>query len=138
MPTHPTSIWLALKSRIDTLVPVPAMTVYEPDAVVPGNAPYILTSDVRNTPVRRGVRGKRGLHEFSGTLMLSVHYPISHPASHVQLVQMGGVIADHFPADLRMRHGDVCLRVTQEPDVSQPYRQDNNRVVVVRVPWSTV
>lgn len=137
MPTHPTSIWLALKSHIDTLTPVPAMTIYEPDAVVSTSAPYILTSDVRNTPIRRGISGKRSLHEFSGTLMLSVHYPIAHPASHVQLVEMGGVIAGHFPADLRMSYGDACLRVTQEPDVSQPYRQDNNRVVVVRVPWST-
>lgn len=138
MPTHNASIWLALKSRIDTLAPAPAMPIYEPDATVDSAAPYILVSDVRAEPVRYGISGGRDMHNFSGVLMLAIHYPVARPISYTQLSQMAGVIADHFPADTRMRYGNTCLRVTQEPDVQQPYRDGTMRVCVVRVMWSSM
>lgn len=138
MPTTQTQIWLALKSRIATLVTAPVMSIYGPDAVIDATGPYVLVSDVRNTPLRFGISNSKGLHGFSGTLILAIHYPITAPGiTHERLLQMGGVIAEHFKADTRMSSGDVCLRVTDEPDVVQPYRQDANRVVLVRVPWSS-
>lgn len=138
MPTPNANTWYALQSRIDTLVTAPVMPIYEPDGAVDGEGPYILVSDVRNEPVRLGISGGREMHRFSGTLMMAIHYPISRPVSYAQLAQMAGVIAEHFPADTRMRYAGECLRVTQYPDVQQPYRDGDKRVCVVRVLWDSV
>lgn len=148
MPATETECWMALKSRIDTLVTNPAMTVAEPGAVITppkdganNPLPFILTSDIRNDHVRVSIGRQpsgRVLHRRSGTLILSVQWPLSSPVSHAQLVQIGGGIAEHFPADTRMRYGSTCLRVTHDADAQQPYHDGAYRVVVVRVRWSTV
>jgi len=146
MPTPETETWLALKSRIDTL-PIPAdWEVYEPDVTVEpphdeiGPLPYVLVSDVRNEHQRIGISGNgkvRGvLHIRSGTLMLALHYPVARPATYTQLVEMAGKIAAHFPADTRMKYGSTCLRVTQDADADQPYREGVDRVLIVRVRWA--
>ena len=98
MPTNPTKIWLALKSRVDTLVPQPLMPVYDPDATVTAAPPYILVTDARNDPARYGIGGSAELHVYSGTLMLAIHYPIASIVSYTQLIQMAGAIAEHSPA----------------------------------------
>ena len=142
MPHIETSIWLALKARIGTLVTSPVMTVIEPDATFtpPKDAnnvptPYILCSDIRNDNVRVDISGKT--HIRSGTLMLSVNWPVARTVSHSQLMQAASGIAAHFPADTRMKYDNACLRVTAAPDVMQPYRDNDVKVCVVRIPWST-
>ena len=142
MPHIETSIWMALKARIDTLVTSPAMIVIEPDSAFtpPKDAsnvptPYILCSDIRNDNVRVDIKGQT--HIRSGTLMLSVNWPVSRAVSHSQLMQASAGIAAHFPTDTRMKYDDACLRVTIAPDVMQPYRDNDVKVCVVRIPWST-
>lgn len=134
-------IWLALRSRIEALATEPPMPVFDPGATVTppkdatGPLPFILASDVRNDPVREGISPK--LHSRSGTLILAIQWPIAREVSHTQLMQLGGAVADHFPADLRMKKGGTCLRVTQESASMQPYREGAYHVVAVRVFWST-
>lgn len=137
MPTIEAKIWLALKDRIGTLVTDPVIPAYGPDEIVAQPAPYILISDIRNTPMRYGISNK-GPNGYSGTLVLAVHYPIAaKDITHTQLLELAGTIAAHFPSDTRMQFQDICLRATGPADVAQPYRQDTNRVVLVRVPWSS-
>lgn len=142
LPTIESQIWLALKSRIDALVTNPLMTKYEPGQVVdPSGAPFILLSDIRNDHQRWSINRQsngRVAHARSGTLILSVQWPLANPVSHTQLVEIGGDIASHFPADTLMRWNSTCLRVTRDADVQQPYVDGVYRVVVVRVLWSTV
>ena len=123
MPSIETTDWLALKSRIDTLVTAPVMTRFEPGAVVTpptdatGPAPFVLLSDVTNDPVRVGLssRGISGVdHIRSGTLMLAVQWPIARAISHAQLKEIAGQIAAHFPADQCMSFGPSRLRVTAD------------------------
>ncbi|WP_395326935.1 phage tail terminator-like protein [Novosphingobium sp. BL-8H] len=147
MPAIETTDWLALKARIATLVTAPVVPVYDPDAIVTppadavGPAPYILVSDVTNDPVRVGIarRGNAGVdHVRSGTLMLSLQWPIARPLSHTQLKELAGQIAEHFPADACMTYGPSRLRVTQDSAALQPYVDGAYRVAVVRVFWSSM
>lgn len=135
-------IWLALKARIGTLVTEPVLPVFDPGGTITipkdatGPLPFIITSDVRNDPVRTGIDAS--LHSRSGTLMLAIQWPIVREISHAQLMQLGGAVSDHFPADQRMKYGATCLRVTQDSAPMQPYREGAFHVVMMRVFWSTV
>ena len=142
MPAIETTDWLALKSRIDTLVTTPTLTRFEPGALVTpptdaiGPAPFILLSDVTNDPDRRGIDPR--LHVRSGTLMLALQWPIARAVSHVQLKEVAGQIAAHFPADTCMSFGPSRLRVTQDATALQAFVEGAYRVAVVRVFWSSM
>lgn len=147
MPSIETSDWLALKSRIDTLVTNPVMARFEPGEIVTptsdsaGPSPYILLSDVPNDPVRIGLssRGVSGVdHIRSGTLLITIQWPIARAATHTQLKEIAGRIAAHFPADQCMNFGASRLRVTQDAAVLQPFVEGAYRVCVVRVVWSSL
>ncbi|ALC12476.1 phage tail terminator-like protein [Sphingopyxis sp. 113P3] len=147
MPSIQTTDWLALKSRIDTLVTNPAMTKFEPgDILTPptdanGPAPYILLSDVTNEPVRVGLSARPVVgvdHIRSGTLMLAVQWPIARAVTHAQLREIAGQIAAHFPADTCMNFGQSRLRTTRDADAMQDYVDGAYRVAVVRVFWSSI
>jgi len=147
MPSIETTDWLALKSRIDTLVTSPVMTRFDPDAIVTpptdaiGPAPYILLSDVTNDPVRVGLSARPVVgvdHVRSGALMLTVQWPISRAVTHTQLKEIGGQIAAHFPADTCMTFGQSRLRVTADAAAMQAYVEGAYRVVVVRVFWNSM
>ena len=142
MPAIETTDWLALKGRVDTLVTDPAMQVFEPGALVtpPTDGgkplPFILLSDVTNDPERRGIDPR--LHVRSGTLMLTVQWPIARAVSHTQLKEIAGRIAAHFPADTCMRSGPSRLRVVSDASALSPYVDGAYSVAPVRVPWSSM
>lgn len=137
MPAIETKLWMAINAHVDDMVVNPSMPIIDPgDVYKPSGEPFILLSDVRNETVRRGIDAS--LHEYSGTLMLQVRWPIQLPISHTQLLEIAGTIADHFHADTMMQFGGVCARVTSEPTVLQPDVDGAYRFVIVRVPWSTV
>ncbi len=135
------ALWLSLKHHIDNLTTDPAMTAYEPGAIIEpqsdasGPLPYILIGDVRNETVRVTIGSQT--HIRSGTALLTVQWPIARAITHLQLMQIGGTIADHFKADTRMRFGGITLRVTRDADVLQPFNDGPIRSLPVRVPWST-
>jgi hypothetical protein len=145
MPSIETTDWLALKSRIDTLVT--DMSVFEPGALVTppsdaaGPLPYILLSDTTNDKVRVGLSARPNVgvdHIRSGTLMLTIMWPLARAVSHVQLREVAGQIAEHFPADLCMTFGPSRLRTTQDADALPAYVDGAYRVSVVRVFWNSM
>lgn len=161
MPSIETTDWLALKSRIDTLVTSPVMQRFDPGEIVTapvqtevtwGNGepwsngegwdtqgvplPFILISDVTNDPVRGGISGVASIR--SGTLMLAVQWPLARAIAHTQLKEIAGQIAAHFPEDLCMTYGPSRLRVTQDAASMQAYVDGAYRVAVVRVFWSSM
>lgn len=147
MPSIQATDWLALKSRIDTLVTSPVMQRFDPGAIFTpptdalGPAPHILLSDVTNDPQRVGLsaRGIHGVdHIRSGTLMLAVQWPIARAVTHAQLKEIAGQIAAHFPADACMTYGQSRLRVTQDASVLPAFVEGAYRVAVVRVAWSSM
>lgn len=147
MPSISTTDWLALKGRVDTLVTDPVMPRFEPGAIVTppsdanGPAPYILLSDVTNEPFRVGLSARPVVgvdHIRSGTLMLAIQWPIARAVSHVQLKEIAGQVAAHFPADTCMNYGQSRLRTTQDAEAMQAYVDGAYRVAVVRVFWSSM
>ena len=141
-PSIETSDWLALKGRIDALNTDPQLAVFEPDAILTppkdatGPIPFILLSDVTNDPVRVGIDPR--LHIRSGTLMLSIQWPIAREVSHIQLKEVAGQVAAHFLADTCMSSGPSRLRVTQDAAAMPAYVDGAYRVAVVRVLWSSM
>lgn len=138
-PAVQTTDWLALRTRVATLVT--DMPVFDPGAVVEppsdanGPLPFILLSDVTNDPDRRGI--DPSLHVRSGTLMLTIQWPIAKPVTHTQLREIAGQIAAHFPADACMRFAASKLRVTSDASALPAFVDGAYRVAVVRVPWSS-
>lgn len=138
MPAIETTDWMALKAHIDKLVLQPAIPIIEPGAIIQLPAePHILISDVTNDPDRAGNIDPK-LHIRSGTLMLTLHWPISLAVSHTQMKEIAGQIAAHFPADTCMTYGPSRLRVIQDASALQPYVEGAYRVAVVRVLWSSM
>lgn len=147
MPAIETTDWLALKARVDTLALTPTLPTFEPGSIVDppkdasAPAPYILLSDVPNDPVRMGIstRGIAGVdHIRSGTLLLTIMWPIARAIAHTQLRELAGQVAAHFPSDTCMTYGQSRLRVTQDASALQPYVDGAYRVAVVRVLWSSM
>lgn len=142
MPSIQATDWLALKGRIDTLVTDPVLQRFEPGATTTppsdavGPLPFIMLSDVTNEPVRVGIDPR--LHIRSGTLMLALQWPIARTVTHVQLKEIAGQIAAHFPADTCMQFGPSRLKVTQDAEAMQAYVDGAYRVAVVRVMWSSM
>lgn len=133
MPTIETSIWQALRARVQTLPGGLAinwpMEPFTPPTASGKPLPYI---ECRNMPnaVNRLFIGSNEPHERPGILQLTLCWPVSevgtgsgktHPDV---LVQRSGEIAAHFPTDHAMEFQGVRVRVERAPDVSQPYRDD--------------
>ncbi|WP_293921145.1 phage tail terminator-like protein [Sphingobium sp. UBA5915] len=148
MPSIETTDWLALRSRVDTLITDPVIPIYDPGALVTppkdgsnNPLPFILLSDATNDPQRIGLssRGIHGVdHIRTGTLMLTLQWPIARDVSHAQIKEIAGQIAAHFPADACMTYGQSRLRVTQDAAAMQAYVGGAYRVAVVRVFWSSI
>jgi hypothetical protein len=70
--------------------------------------------------------------------MLTVQWPIARAITHIQMKELGGQIAEHFPADTCMTFGPSRLRVTADAAALPAYVEGAYRVVTVRVFWSSM
>lgn len=132
-------VWLALKSRIDTLVTDPVMPIIPPlatftrpsDAI--GPAPFILIDDHRNDNVPFGMGAQ--VHNRSGVLRLTVHWPIARDIEYERLAQIAGAIAAHFKSRTRMDYDDIHL-VTEKDNDDVTYDRTSIEILArVNVPW---
>lgn len=136
--------WLALAGRVNTLVTNPLISVYEPNAVFdpPHDGsypkPFITLSDVMNEHQRLGVNSSSALHIRSGTLILSLQWPVADPIGYTKIKVVADQIASHFPADLCMNFGTSHLRVTRDADIMQTYVSGAYRITPVRVFWASM
>lgn len=127
MPTVQTAIWLALRGRVATLpasiVPQSAIAWPKREFTKPqaGNlpAPYI---EVRHLPNRADrVLIGIGPQIRPGILQLDYMEPLSSPLDDIQVGERAGLIAAHFPADLKITAHSVSVRIEQAPDVAQGF-----------------
>lgn len=134
MPTVETSIWLALRSRIETLPLSPALPIAYPGGTYsPNGKAYIAVGRVTVAPER--VLIGKGRHDRTGTLTLSYVAPLGQDIA--VYTEVAGQIAAHFEEDTRMKHGDVCVRVTAKPHVVDGYRDEPYWRTPVNVRWQT-
>lgn len=117
MPGVETKIWMALKSRIQS-IPGGLAIAYPADVFTPGAAAYIAVGRVNIAPERVFVAA--GAHERRGTLTLSHVAPIGQDQAVYE--EAGAKIAAHFPADLCMNFQGVAVRIVSAPHVVDGYR----------------
>lgn len=134
-PSIETSIWLALKARVQTLVLSPALPVSWPnESFTKPLTGYLRVTHVPNLNRRLFLAGSDP-HQRLGLLQVDVFAKKNQPVAVA--VEIAGQIAAHFPADLRMPYGDLLVRVTAAPTVAQPMDDDTHLLVPVTVPIET-
>ncbi len=142
-PTTEAAIWLALRGRAETLaLPGASLPLIDPNALIPPPAadgkpvPFLALSDIRSAPERLTIGPEA--HRRSGVFQVSVQWPLAIPITHTAFLNLAGAVAAHFPADLRLRFGDVCLRVASAPEIVAPFTEGAYRQAPVRAPWTTI
>ncbi|PBC23473.1 MULTISPECIES: DUF4128 domain-containing protein [unclassified Mesorhizobium] len=133
MPSIETSIWLALKGRVQTLTLSPALPIAWPneDFTKPITG-YLRVTHVPNTN-RRLFIGSTEPHQRLGLLQLDVFSKKNQDASIG--AEMAGQVAAWFPTDLRMIYGAIFARVTEAPVVAQPIADDTHWLVPVTISY---
>lgn len=131
-----TSIWLALKSRIDTL-PLEYPRAWPGQAFqVPSFGglpqPYLRVGRVSVPPVRQLIAAGKP-HERTGSLMVTLVHPLGQDVAVYDQIAAG--IAEHFKDGTQMRYGAVCVAVRSAPHVQEGYTEDGYWTVPVRIPW---
>ena len=81
---------------------------------------------------RRLFIGSTGRHQRLGLLQIDVFGKKNENIAVA--VEVAGKVAAHFPTDLKMRFGDVTVRVTEAPTIAQPIDDDTHVLVPVTVP----
>ena len=112
-----TKIWMALKSRIQS-IPGGLHVAYSADVFTPTSAAYIAVGRVNIAPERVFVAS--GAHERRGTLTLSHVAPIGQDQAVYE--EAGAKIAAHFPDDLCMKFSDIVVHISKKSHVVDGYR----------------
>lgn len=131
-----TSIWLALKSRIDTL-PLAYPKAWPGQTFqVPASGglpqPYLRVGRVSADPVRLFL-GDGEPHRRTGSLMVTLVHPLVQAVAVYDQIAAG--IAEHFIDGTQMRYGAVCVAVSSYPHVQEGYEDTGYWTVPVRIPW---
>lgn len=131
-----TSIWLALKSRVDSL-PLAYSKAWPGETFeVPSAAglplPYLRIGRVSVAPVRKLIAAGKP-HERNGSLMVTLVHPLGQSVSVYD--QIGATIAEHFRDGTQMAYGGVCVSVRSYPHVQEGYEDNGYWTIPVRVPW---
>ena len=141
MPTTEVKIWIALKSRVDTL-PLPFAKAWPAETFEAPHDdgrldPYIRVGSVTVDPVPIQIAAGKP-HTRTGTLILTLVHPLVNGYSLPVYNQFAGQIAVHFGDGVEMRYQDVCVSVTAQPHVQPGYEDNGYYTIPVSIPWRTV
>lgn len=131
-----TSIWLALKSRIESLPLTyprawPAQVFAVPSA---GGKllPFLRIGRVSVAPVSPYIDPDNPSWR-TGALMVTLVYPVGQDVAVYD--RIGSVIAEHFKAETQIPYGDIVVQIRSAPHVQEGYTEDGYWTVPVRIPW---
>ncbi len=131
MPTIETSIWLALKGRVQTLVLTPALPVAWPnESFSPPSSGYLRVTWSPNRTERRAV-GSSGTPIRPSLLQIDVMAKKDRDVSVA--LEIAGQVAAHFPADLRVTAHGISCRVVRAPDIAQPLSGEGDVFLMIPV-----
>ena len=131
-----TAIWLALKSRVET-VPLAYAKAWPGQAFEVPHAgglpqPYLRVGRVSVGPVRKMIAAGKP-HERAGAMVITLVQPLGDDISVYD--QAGAKVARHFCDGTEMAFSGVCVSVTAYPHVQEGYEDDGYWTVPVRIPW---
>ncbi len=131
-----TSIWLALKSRVDSIpLSYPKAWPGKAFAVPDQNGlprPYLRVGRISVAPVRQLIADGKP-HERTGALMVTLVYPLGQETMTYD--HLGGTIAESFKDGTQMRYGNVCVSVPSYPHVQEGFEDNGYWTVPVMIPW---
>lgn len=132
MPSIETSIWLALRARVEALALSPVLPVAWPnEAFEPPLSGYLRVTWIPNINRRLFLRGSAPHQRLS---LLQVDVFAKKNRAVAAALEIAGLVASHFPADLRMSAQGVTARVQSAPQVAQPIDDDTHLLVPVTIP----
>lgn len=131
-----TAIWLALKSRVDSL-PLPYAKAWPGQTFEVPSAgglpqPYLRIGRVSVEPDRMMIASGKA-HQRTGALMVTLVYPLGQSVSVYD--QIAATIAEHFRDGTEMVSNGVCVSVRSYPHVGDGYLDEAYWVTPVRIPW---
>lgn len=137
-PTLETRLWLAMRPHIEDLLPAmpkawPGELYRAPSAGIALD-PYLRIGRVSVAPVRQMIASGQP-HERTGTLIITLVYPMSEKVRMEAYDEIAGQIAEHFTDGTQMSYGGVCVSVSSYPHVQEGYEDGGYWTVPVSVPW---
>lgn len=127
-----TKIWLALKSRIDTLSHGYPLAWPSEKFTLTGADPYIRVAHLPATPLDDAVTSKTTGNR-TGVLVLTLVYPLGQkPAVYIDLAAQ---IASHFRKGQDMTYKGTCVKVTDWPHVAGGFEDSGFWCIPVRISW---
>lgn len=137
-PKTETKIWLAIKSRIDTLLPGYAKAwpyqTFTPPSQSGKLLPYLRIGRVSATPARQFVAdGKPYLR--TGFIVITLVHPLGQKQSYYD--ELAGTISEHFSDSTDMRYQDICVSVNSDPHITEGFEENGYIQIPVRIPWQT-
>lgn len=130
------AIWLAIKSRIDTIPLSYAKAWPAEKFLVPSEAgipqPYLRIGKIATAPTRMFV-GEGKPHERTGSVIVTLVYPLGQKVAAYE--QLQGSIAAHFKDGTSMRYGNICVNVPSYPHCVEGYEDNGYWTAPVSIPW---
>ena len=124
MPAIETSVWLALRGRVEALALNPVHPVAWPnEAFTQPAGPYLKVINLPNRTERLFLKGTDP-HRYQGILQVSAMYPLAVLNGETIARELAGQVAAHFPAGLSLFYGSVRVDITTRPTVAQGFRDD--------------
>lgn len=131
MPSIETSIWLALRARVAALTLSPVHPVaYPNESFTKPVGGYLRVTWSPNINRRLFLRGSDP-HQRLSLLQIDVFEKLNQNVAVA--MEIAGLVAAHFPADLKMTAQGVAARVVKAPDVAQPIPDDTHLQIPVTV-----
>lgn len=131
-----TSIWLALKSRVDSLSLTyqrawPGKTFTPPSS---GGVlqPYLRIGRVSIEPDNQYIDDGQPAWR-NGMLIVTLVHPLGQDVSVYD--QIGANIAAHFAKGTQIPYGDLIVEVKNTPHVQEGYEDNGYWTVPVTIPW---
>lgn len=127
-------IWQALLSQLQVMAADIALPIAWPNKnfTAPADRKFLRVQHVPNSVTRTRI-GSAEPHQRLGILLIAVHWPKN--TFGVPVVEMAGQVAQHWPADLVMRSGDIAVRITQAPRVGDLMDEDAGVMIPVEIFW---
>jgi len=134
-PTVETSIWLALRGRVESLVLSPVHPVSWPnEAFAPTAEPYLRVDHIPNRVLRAFI-GSNDPHHYRGILQIGVMAKLNQNLAIG--LEVAGDVAGHFPTDLKLSSNGVTVRVTSYPSIGPAQPQAAYLMIPVSVEYET-
>lgn len=136
-PSVETSIWLALKSHIES-IPTPFKIAWPGESFdIPSEdgvlVPYWRVGWLSVAPVAMEIAFGKA-HQRTGFLMVTLVHPMGENVAVFN--EYAGQLAAEFKDGTKMRYGGaVCVEVPNYPHVQDGYEDSGYWTIPVRIPW---